>query len=105
MEDAFRQGFAEGSVEAATSIVVYEFKATFEGTDLRQVQFTDLETALNEARDILLNGGGVSITINAVAVPTTQRPSEPEAVEAPQEDIEDAEIVEDSPPAETTKES
>lgn len=98
MTAAFRQGFEEGIQQAVTSMVVYEFKASFEGTELRQVQFMDLETALEEARTMLLNGGGVTITINAVAVPT-QQPVAPQAVaSAPEDDIEDAEVVEDSPP-------
>ncbi len=97
MEDAFRQGFAEGTLESMTSMIVYELKSSFDGTDLNQVQFTDLEAALAEARNLLLNGGGVSIVINAIAVPVT-RPSEPVAVAAGEDpDIEDAEVVEDSP--------
>lgn len=103
MSDAFRQGFDEGMRQAATATMVYEFTATFEGTDLRRVQFTDLDQALAEARNMLGNGHGVNITINAVAVPN-QQAQEQQAVEAPAnaeegetEEIEDAEVVEDAP--------
>lgn len=109
MQDAFKQGFDEGMRQAASATIIYEFAASFEGTDLRRVQFSDLDQALAEARNLLMNGHGVSITINAVAVPTNQ-PEQPQAVaapqaeaakeEAPQEDIEDAEVVEEAPSGE-----
>lgn len=102
MSDAFRQGFDEGIRQAATATMVYEFTATFEGTDLRRVQFTDLDQAMTEARNMLANGHGVKIVITAVAVPN-QQAQEQQAVGAPaeqtqeEEDIDDAEVVEDTP--------
>jgi len=102
MANAFAQGFEEGMRQAATATMVYEFTATFEGTDLRRVQFSDMEQALSEARNLLINGHGVSITINAVAV-LTQQVQEQRAVESPQaqeaeeDDVEDAEVVDEPP--------
>lgn len=103
LEDAFRQGFDEGMRQATGAEIIYEFTATFEGTDLRQVQFSDLDTCLAEAREILLNGHGVVVNIRAVAIPT-QDPGATRAVapgdqepEQPEEDVEDAEVVEDEP--------
>lgn len=103
MEDAFRQGFDEGMRQAQGATMIYEFTATFEGTDLRRVQFSDLDQALGEARSMLANGHGVVITISAVAVPTGQQ-AEQQAVAPAQEqtpeeeaDIEDAEVVEEAP--------
>lgn len=93
MEDAFRQGFEEGLTQAQ-STVFYEFTATFEGTTLRRVQFSDLDQALAEARQLLLNGSGVTITIACAAVPAQQAPA-PKAVAEPEPDIEDAEVVDE----------
>jgi hypothetical protein len=95
LEDAFRQGFDEGMRQATGAEVIYEFTATFEGTDLRRVQFSDLDQCLAEAREMLLHGHGTQVTIVAVAVPT-QQVQEQKAVEEA-DDIEDAEIVDGEP--------
>lgn len=95
--DAFRQGFAEG-LQQSEAETMYEFTATFEGTDLRRVQFSDLDQALREARELLLHGPGTKITIVAVTISTPQA-SAPEAV-AEADDIEDAVVVEDTPSGE-----
>jgi hypothetical protein len=77
---------------------MYEFTATFEGTDLRRVQFSDLDQALREARELLLHGPGTKVTIVAVTISTPQAQT-PEAV-AEANDIEDAVVVEDTPSGE-----
>jgi hypothetical protein len=99
LEDAFRQGFDEGMRQAAGAEVIYEFTATFEGTDLRRVQFSDLDQCLAEARELLLNGHGTQVTIVAVAVPTQQAGATRAVASADQAevDVEDAEVVEDDP--------
>lgn len=98
LEDSFRQGFEEGMRQAAGAQIIYEFTATFEGTDLRQVQFSDLNTCLAEAKEILLQGHGVVVNIRAVAVPT-QQVQETRAVDSGEDDddVEDAEVVEEAP--------
>jgi uncharacterized protein len=99
LEDAFRQGFEEGMRMAAGAQVIYEFIATFEGTDLRQVQFSDLDQCLAEAREMLLHGHGTEVRIRAVAVPTPQR-AEQMAVEpgaTGEEEIAEAEVIQDDP--------
>jgi hypothetical protein len=99
LEDAFRQGFDEGMRQATGAEVMYEFTATFEGTDLRRVQFSDLDQCLAEAREMLLHGHGVVINITAVAVPTQQAQAQRAVAPAEEEDddVEDADIVEDEP--------
>ena len=96
MEDSFRQGFEEGMRQAAGAEIIYEFTATFEGTDLRRVQFSDLDQCMAEARELLLHGHGTRIEIRAVAIPT-QESTEPKAVEPTEPDVIDAEVIEDSP--------
>lgn len=97
MEDAFRQGFDEGMRQAAGAELMYEFVATFDGTDLRRVQFSDLDQCLVEAKELLLHGHGTKVTILAIAVPTQQAQEQRAVEEAPDDDVEDAEVVEDEP--------
>jgi hypothetical protein len=99
MQDAFKQGFDEGLRQATGAQIIYEFVATFEGTDLRRVQFSDLDQALAEARELLIHGHGTEITITATAVPSSAPQQETRAVAAPEEedDVEDAEVVEEQP--------
>lgn len=52
--------------------LIYEFTGTFEGVDLQRVQFSDLDQALAEARQLLLNGEGTQITIVVTAVSNPQ---------------------------------
>lgn len=99
LQDAFKQGFEEGVRQAQGAELIYEFVATFEGTDLRRVQFSDLDDALAEARQLLLNGHGTSVSITCVAVPTQQE-DEPKAVAQARvipedETADDAEVVQD----------
>lgn len=97
LQDAFLEGVKEGVAMSTSGTLIYILECTFQGTKLRRVEHSDLETCLSEARAHLENGSETEVHIETVLV-SDQAPSKRATQISPgpeDDDIEDAEVVED----------
>lgn len=85
MQEAFKQGFAEGQV-AVTMVWTYHVSFFFEGTKLREVQFGDVRQMLDEVSDHISNGPGTRVEIEVTGEPlrggSQSVPNDDEVVDA-----------------------
>lgn len=94
---AFQEGFNEGLAVANSTQWIYEVSLSFEGNQLRLVQFSSLDQALAEIREHVSNGPDTSVELKVIGVPadgsTPLQAGEEDS--GSDDDIVEAEVVED----------